>query len=86
MTKRIAPFIVRWPGLAAPGTTSDSPVLSMDFLPTFLAAAGGAPHPDFPSDGIDFRPALARATLPERTLFWRFWNKDQKAARRGRYK
>jgi arylsulfatase A-like enzyme len=80
------PFIVKWPGLATPGSTSDSPVLSMDFLPTFLAAAGAAPHPDFPPDGMDFRPALAGATLPERTLFWRFWNKDQKAARRGRYK
>src|SRR5690606_30488059 len=27
------PFIVKWPGLAAPGSESDSPVLSMDFLP-----------------------------------------------------
>lgn len=80
------PFLVRWPGLAAPGTENDSPVLSMDILPTFLAAAGGAPHPDFPSDGVDIRPAVAGQRLPERTLFWRFFNKDQKAARRGRYK
>jgi arylsulfatase A-like enzyme len=80
------PFIVKWPDLAAHGGESDSPVLSMDFLPTFLAAAGGAPHPSYPSDGIDIRPALAGGTLPERTLFWRFFNKDQKAARRGRYK
>src|SRR5690606_37003963 len=47
------PFIVKWPGLAAPGSTSDVPALSMDFLPTFLAAAGGAPHPDYRPDGID---------------------------------
>ena len=80
------PFIVKWPGITAPGGTSDSPALSMDFLPTFLAAAGGAPDPDFPFDGIDIRPALAGDSLPERTLFWRFHNKDQKAARRGAYK
>ena len=49
-------------------------------------AAGTAPHPDYPSDGVDLRPVLAGGTLPERTLFWRFWAKDQKAARRGRYK
>lgn len=80
------PFLVRWPGLAAPGSKSDAPVMSMDILPTFLAAAGGAPRHDYPSDGIDFRPALAGAAMPERTQFWRFWNKDQKAARRGQWK
>ena len=80
------PFIVRWPGLTLPGTETDVPALSMDFLPTFLAAAGTAPHPDYPSDGADLRPVLAGGTLPERTLFWRFWAKDQKAARRGDYK
>ncbi|MGX7895783.1 sulfatase-like hydrolase/transferase [Tsuneonella sp. HG222] len=80
------PFIVKWPGLVAPGSENDYPVLSMDFLPTFLAAAGGAPDPRYPADGVDIQPALAGAALPERTLFWRFWNKDQKAVRRGRYK
>ena len=80
------PFIVKWPGLTLPGTETDVPALSMDFLPTFLAAAGTTPHPDYPSDGVDLRPVLAGGTLPERTLFWRFWAKDQKAARRGDYK
>jgi len=80
------PFIVKWPGLTLPGTETDVPALSMDFLPTFLSAAGTAPHPDYPTDGVDLRPVLAGGTLPERTLFWRFWAKDQKAARRGRYK
>jgi arylsulfatase A-like enzyme len=80
------PLIVRWPGLAAPGSLSDAPVLSMDFLPTLVGAAGGAPDPDFPSDGIDIRTALSGGALPERTLFWRYKSNDQKAARRGRYK
>ncbi|WP_305095580.1 sulfatase-like hydrolase/transferase [Croceibacterium aestuarii] len=80
------PFIVRWPGLVAPGSKSDVPVISMDVLPTFLAAAGGAPDPAYPADGVDIHNALTGSTLPERPLFWRFWNKDQKAARRGQYK
>lgn len=80
------PFIVKWPGLTLPGTETDVPALSMDFLPTFLAATGTAPHPDYPSDGMDLRPVLAGSTPPDRTLFWRFWARDQKAARHGRYK
>ncbi|AKH42252.1 arylsulfatase A-like enzyme [Altererythrobacter atlanticus] len=80
------PLIVKWPGLTAPGSESTAPVMSMDFMPTFLAAAGTAPAPDYPSDGIDIRPALTGAAMPERTQFWRFKNRDQKAARRGAYK
>ncbi|QZH73795.1 MAG: sulfatase-like hydrolase/transferase [Erythrobacter sp.] len=80
------PFIVKWPGLTPPGSESDTPALSMDFLPTFLAAAGSAPDPAFPSDGVDIRPALAGGAMPERTLFWRYLSGDQKAVRRGPFK
>lgn len=34
------PFLVRWPGLVKPGTTSDEPVCSIDVLPTLVEAAG----------------------------------------------
>ena len=80
------PAIVRWPGVARPGSANDVPVMTMDWLPTFLAAADGAPHPDFPSDGIDLRGAISGHALPERPLFWRFSNHDQRAARRERFK
>lgn len=80
------PLIVKWPGLTAPGSESDTPALSMDFLPTFLAAAGGAPHPDYPTDGIDLRPVLSGYATPERDLFWRYRSRNQRALRRGRYK
>ncbi|GAA0275741.1 sulfatase-like hydrolase/transferase [Alteraurantiacibacter aestuarii] len=80
------PLIIKWPGLTAPGSTSDVPAMSMDFLPTMLAAAGGAPDPAYPSDGIDLHPALAGITLPDRTMYWRYWSKTQRAVRRGRYK
>jgi arylsulfatase A-like enzyme len=80
------PAIVRWPGVTRPGSTSDAQIISMDWLPTFVAAAGGAPAPKWPSDGLDIKTAIGGADLPERTLFWRFKNMDQKAARRGRMK
>ena len=80
------PWLVKWPGLAAPGSTSDVPILSMDMLPTMVAAAGGTPHSDYPSDGMDLRPVLEGGTLPERNLYWRFHHKDQKAVRSGDYK
>lgn len=80
------PAIVRWPGVIPAGSTSDAQVISMDWLPTFLAAAGAAPDRAFPSDGVDIGPALRGAPLPERTLFWRYKGHAQRAARRGNLK
>ena len=80
------PAIVRWPGVTKAGSTSDAHMISMDWLPTFLAARGAAPDPARASDGIDIRPALLSGALPERTLFWRYKNHGQQAARRGKWK
>lgn len=80
------PAIVVWPGLTQRNTTNDSPIISMDWLPTFVAAAGGSQEPAFPSDGIDIRPAVTGATLPGRQLFWRYKMHGQQALRRGRWK
>ena len=80
------PAIVRWPGVARPGATSDAQIVSMDWLPTFLAAAGAPLDPRFPSDGLDIKGAIAGGALPERTLYWRFKKHAQEAARRGRWK
>jgi arylsulfatase A-like enzyme len=80
------PAIVRWPGVTTAGTTSDAQVISMDWLPTFLSAAGAVPDAARKPDGIDIRPALLGGTLPERTLFWRYKNHGQQAARSGKWK
>ena len=80
------PAIVRWPGLGRPGTTSDAQIMTMDWLPTFVAAAGGAVDTPVASDGVDIRRAVAGEALPERTLFWRYRNRKQQAARRGDWK
>ena len=59
----------------------------MDWLPTLLAAAGTAPDPMFPSDGIDLLPLLAPGRMPKpRKLFWRYKYNDQQAARDGDWK
>jgi arylsulfatase A-like enzyme len=80
------PCIVRWPDVAAPASTSDAQVMTMDWLPTFLSAAGVANALEQRCDGMDIRRAIAGEDIPERTLFWRFANHDQKAARRGKWK
>src|SRR5690606_33901344 len=80
------PFIVKWPGLAAPGSTTAVPAWSMDCRPTVVAAASAAPHPEYRSAGGEIRPGLRGGSLPERTLFWRYHSKDEKAVRRGAYK
>ena len=80
------PSIVRWPGVVQPGSTSTVPTMSMDWLPTFVAAGGGRVDPAYPSDGADIRAALTGGTLPERSLFWRYGIREQRAHRRGSYK
>ena len=54
------PAIVRWPGHIAAGSVSDQPMITMDWLPTLVAAAGTRPDPAYPSDGEDLAPALRR--------------------------
>jgi arylsulfatase A-like enzyme len=80
------PAIVRWPGVVRPGSQSTAPIISMDWLPTFIAAGGGRQDPAYPSDGIDIRAALAGGTMAERPLFWRYGSKAQRAHRMGRHK
>ena len=80
------PAIVRWPGAVRAGATSDAQIISMDWMPTFLAATGTRPSPAWPPDGIDIAQALAGGSLPRRTLFWRYKEHAQQACRRGPWK
>lgn len=81
------PALLRWPGRVAPNSTSSQVMISMDWLPTLLAAAGTAPDPASPPDGISLLDHLApdAPTVP-RTLYWRYLNKDQRAVRDGDWK
>lgn len=76
------PYIARWPARIDAGTTSDRLTMGMDWMPTFLAAAGVSPHPDYPLDGFDiFGPEDK-----DRMLFWRMLFRNQKAIRKGDWK
>ncbi len=66
------PFIVRWPGVTEPGATSAVPVMSTDFFPTFVKAAGGEPKGAGPIDGIDLIPALKGGSLDREALYWHY--------------
>ena len=48
--------MICWPATIPQGRTSDQVTISMDWLPTLLAAAGTAPDPAYPPDGINLLP------------------------------
>lgn len=81
-----APCLVRWPGVLAPGKTIHQVSLTMDLLPTLLAATGARAPAGRRLDGVDLLPVLKgeKAAFP-RTLFWRFKRGDRvrKAVRDG---
>ena len=67
------PVIVRWPGVAKPGSACNVPVTSTDFYPTCLAAAGLPGHPAQHRDGLDLRPLLEGGdSLDREGLFWHY--------------
>jgi len=81
------PVLARWPRRIPAGLRSDQLCITTDWLPTLLAAAGGAPDPGFPSDGQDLLPVLAGAEPAHpRTLYWRYKGNDQAAVRDGNWK
>lgn len=81
------PSIVSWPARIPQGRTTDQVSISMDWLPTLLAAAGAQADPTNPSDGMNLLPALAQGVpAVPRKLFWRYKANHQRAARDGDYK
>jgi arylsulfatase A-like enzyme len=81
------PAVIRWPDQIPHGIVSEQVTIGMDWLPTLLAAAGTAPDPAYPSDGIDLLPVLTQRPAPApRKLFWRYKYNDQQAARDGDWK
>ncbi|MEJ2701507.1 MAG: sulfatase-like hydrolase/transferase [Sedimentisphaerales bacterium] len=80
------PCIVRWPERIKPGTVCREPLVSMDFVPMALRAAGVALPSDRLLDGKDPTAALAGdARSPHQYLYWR-WGPKSTAIRMGRYK
>jgi arylsulfatase A-like enzyme len=80
------PTLIAWPARLPAGAASEQVAISMDFMPTLLAAAGAAPDPAHPPDGVDLLPTLTGGPPVERKLFWRYKTNRQRAARIGDYK
>jgi arylsulfatase A-like enzyme len=81
------PYIVRWPGRVPAGRTTTQLAMTMDWVATFLDAAGVAAHPGYPLDGLSLLPVLERPDRPlERELYWRMKFRNQKALRAGPWK
>ncbi|UPG73761.1 sulfatase-like hydrolase/transferase [Roseomonas gilardii subsp. gilardii] len=81
------PAIISWPARIPAGRVSEQVTANMDWMPTLLAAAGAAPDPRYPPDGMNLLPHLAEgAPAVERQLFWRYKSLWQRAARIGDWK
>jgi len=77
--------LVRWPGRIPPGTTCDEVLVSLDFFPMIVNAAGAALPDDRIIDGRDPTATLVgKAATPHESLFWQY-NRSN-AVREGRYK
>jgi arylsulfatase A-like enzyme len=67
------PWIVRWPGVTAPGSTTDVPVVSTDFYPTILEMAGLPLQKTQHQDGVSFVPLLKNDDPPDRdAIYWHY--------------
>jgi arylsulfatase A-like enzyme len=81
------PGLICWPAHIKAGGVCEQVAISMDWFPTLLEAAGLAPDPDHPADGISLLPMLTGQSDPvPRTLFWRYRTNAQRAMRDGDFK
>ncbi len=83
------PMCMSWPGRIQAGSRITEPVISLDFLPTFVEMAKGQVDPAWKLDGVSLLPRLLgkQERLPERALYWRKGGPGNEIAlRRGPYK
>lgn len=79
------PMIVRWPGHARAGAICRTPVCSIDYLPTFGAAAGVEEPLPADVDGLDFLPLLRdpHRGLDREALYWHYPHFSNQGGRPG---
>ena len=67
------PLIVKWPGVAKPGSANHTPVIGADFFPTLLAMAGVRGPQSHTLDGESLVPLLRQSgTLARDALYWHY--------------
>lgn len=67
------PYVIHWPGVTAPGSTTDVPATSMDFYPTLLEIVGLPKRPEQHVDGVSLTPVLnGQASVGRDALHWHY--------------
>ena len=67
------PYVIHWPGVTAPGATTDVLATSMDFYPTLLEIAGLPMRPNQHKDGVSLTPVLkGDSTVGRDALYWHY--------------
>ena len=64
------PTIIRWPGVAASGSTCAAPIISNDYFPTLLEAAAIKRQANHTLDGVSLVTLLRGESIEPRTLYW----------------
>ena len=78
------PMLIKWPGMTAPGSVSETPVTSTDFYPTMLAMAGLPLKTDQHLDGISLVPLLRQTGAVQReALYWHYPHYGNQGGRPG---
>ena len=66
------PACMRWTGTIKRKSSCETPITSVDFLPTFARLAGANLPTTQPVDGADISPLLKGKSIPERSIFWHY--------------
>lgn len=88
------PLLIRWPNVAAPGTTIAEPVISQDLFATACDAADVPIPNEVKRDACSLMPLISRksASLGREAIFWHFPHNEtanvgpRGAVRRGKWK
>jgi arylsulfatase len=82
------PCLMRWPGKIPAGRVSDSPMMTIDLLPT-IAAMTGSKLPELPIDGLNVWPLIAGepgAKNPHAAYYFYYNRNELHAVRSGDWK
>lgn len=66
------PTAMVWPGTIEAGSRSETPITSVDFMPTFAELAGAKLPDSQPVDGSSFASLLKGQPMEERSIFWHY--------------
>ncbi len=75
------PLLVSWPGVTKPGSTSTTPVMSIDLFPTILEVCGV--KSDARVDGLSLGAVLKGEPLKRDALFWHYPHYSNQGGRPG---